>query len=41
MTRTTWRPLPDGGVRQTFESSPDGGKTWTASFDGFYKKVKP
>jgi hypothetical protein len=39
MTRTTWRPLPDGGVRQTFESSQDGGKSWTASFDGFYKRV--
>ena len=38
LTRATWRPLPDGGVRQTFESSTDGGKTWTTSFDGFYKK---
>jgi hypothetical protein len=40
-TRVTWRPLPDGGVRQTFESSSDGGKTWTVSFDGFYKKRTP
>jgi hypothetical protein len=39
-TRVTWRPLPDGGVRQTFEGSSDGGKTWTVSFDGFYKKAK-
>jgi hypothetical protein len=39
LTRATWRPLPDGGVRQTFESSRDGGKTWTVSFDGFYKKA--
>ncbi len=38
LTRVTWRPLPDGGVRQTFESSSDGGKTWRVSFDGFYKK---
>jgi hypothetical protein len=37
-TRVTFRPLPDGGVRQTFEGSTDGGKTWTVSFDGFYKK---
>jgi hypothetical protein len=37
--RATWRPLPDGGVRQTFESSTDG-KTWTVSFDGYYKKAK-
>jgi hypothetical protein len=40
LTRVTWRPLPDGGVRQTVESSSDG-KTWTVSFDGFYKKAKP
>jgi hypothetical protein len=39
-TRVTWRPLPEGGLRQTFESSTDGGKTWTVSFDGFYKKAK-
>lgn len=38
LTRVTWRPLPDGRVRQTFESSRDGGKTWTVSFDGFYQK---
>lgn len=38
LTRATWRPQPDGGVRQTFESSRDGGKTWTVSFDGFYKR---
>jgi hypothetical protein len=38
LTRVKWAPLPDGGVRQTFESSSDGGKTWTVSFDGFYKK---
>ena len=40
LTRATWRPLPDGGVRQTFESSTDGGKSWTVSFDGYYKKTK-
>src|SRR5262245_50113149 len=39
-TRVTWRPLPNGGVRQTFESSSDGGKSWTVSFDGFYTKSK-
>ena len=38
MSRATWRPLPQGGLRQTFESSTDGGKTWTLSFDGVYKK---
>ena len=40
-TRVTWRPLPDGRVRQTFESSTDGGKTWSVSFDGFYKTSPP
>ena len=37
MNRATWRPTADG-VRQTFESSSDDGKTWTMSFDGYYKK---
>jgi hypothetical protein len=41
LTRATWRPLPDGRVRQTFETSRDGGKTWTVSFDGFYTKRAP
>ena len=40
ISRATWRPLPDGRVRQTFETSPDGGKTWTMSFDGYYKKAR-
>ncbi|HJQ40481.1 MAG TPA: hypothetical protein VKB93_25320 [Thermoanaerobaculia bacterium] len=40
LTRATWRPLPDGRVRQTFESSTDNGKTWGVSFDGFYSKAK-
>jgi hypothetical protein len=37
-TRVKWRPLPEGGVRQTFESSSDVGKTWQVAFDGFYRK---
>lgn len=41
LTRVTFRPLPDGRVRQTFEGSSDGGKTWSVSFDGFYKKAAP
>jgi len=39
LQRVTFRPLDGGRVRQTFESSTDGGKSWTASFDGFYKKA--
>jgi tetratricopeptide (TPR) repeat protein len=34
--RGTWTPLPDGRVRQYFEQSDDGGKTWNAWFDGYY-----
>ena len=37
--RIRWTPQPDGRVRQTWESSTDGGKTWTVSFDGWYKKT--
>lgn len=40
LTRTTWRPLPGGTIRQAFQSSTDGGKTWGTSFDGFYTKAK-
>lgn len=35
--RITWEPLPDGGVRQTWDSSTDDGQTWTTRFDGRYK----
>jgi hypothetical protein len=35
-TRGTWTPNADGSVRQVFEDSKDGGKTWTVSFDGHY-----
>lgn len=36
--RITWTPLPDGRVRQLWESSADGGKTWNVQFDGMYAK---
>ena len=35
--RITWTPLP-GGLRQLWETSRDGGATWTPAFDGQYKK---
>jgi hypothetical protein len=41
MERITWTPNPDGTVRQHWEQSTDGGKTWTAAFDGLYRKKKP
>jgi hypothetical protein len=39
LQRIAWTPLPDGRVRQLWESSADGGKTWTVTFDGYYTKV--
>jgi hypothetical protein len=36
--RIAWEKLADGRVRQTWDVSSDGGKTWTNSFDGFYAK---
>ncbi|MBA3565160.1 MAG: tetratricopeptide repeat protein [Gammaproteobacteria bacterium] len=36
--RGTWTPLDDGRVRQFFEQSNDGGKTWAPWFEGFYAR---
>jgi tetratricopeptide (TPR) repeat protein len=36
--RMTFTKLPDGKVRQLFEQSADGGKTWRAGFNGTYVK---
>lgn len=38
LQRISWQPLPDGRVRQLWESSKDGGGTWTVAFDGYYAK---
>ena len=40
MVRGTWRLLADGRVRQAFEQSSDGGKTWKLSFEGFYVRKR-
>jgi len=34
--RIAWSLNDDGSVRQLWESSADGGKTWTVQFDGKY-----
>jgi len=34
----TWTLNPDGSVRQHWQSSSDGGETWTTAFDGLYVK---
>jgi len=39
--KITWTPNTDGSVRQHWEQSTDGGKTWTDAFDGLYRKKKP
>jgi hypothetical protein len=36
--RGLWTPLDDGRVRQYFEQSNDGGKTWAPWFEGFYSR---
>ena len=38
--RVTWTPMEDGRVRQFWQTSNDGGTTWTVSFDGYYEKKK-
>jgi hypothetical protein len=38
VNRITWTPLADGRVRQMWDISTDGGKTWVVSFDGYYKR---
>lgn len=38
LQRITWTPNTDGSVRQHWEQSDDGGKTWPTSFDGLYRK---
>ena len=36
INRITWSPVEGGKVRQHWETSKDGGKTWQTSFDGLY-----
>jgi hypothetical protein len=38
LNRVTWTPNADGSVRQFWELSKDGGKTWSVVFDGRYAK---
>jgi hypothetical protein len=35
-----WEKLENGNVRQTWNLSTNGGKTWKVQFDGEYKKSK-
>ncbi len=36
--RINWIPLGDGRVRQIWEISRDGGKSWGVTFDGLYTR---
>src|SRR5579872_4808 len=36
--RIAWTPGKNGQVRQVWDYSLDGGKTWTNSFDGTYRR---
>jgi hypothetical protein len=38
LNRITWSPAASGGLRQLWETSADGGKTWSVAFDGRYIK---
>ena len=35
----TYTPAGDGAVRQFGETSDDGGKTWSPSFDFIYRQA--
>jgi hypothetical protein len=36
INRITWTPLDAGRVRQHWQTSKDGGRTWETSYDGLY-----
>jgi len=38
--RITWTALPDGSVRQLWESTPVGKEEWATQFDGLYVREK-
>ena len=40
LERLTFTRLGDGGVRQLWEKSADGGKTWAVAFDGTYVRKR-
>lgn len=39
--RIRWTPNGDGTVRQVWDVSRDGGKTWRSAFDGKYVRSRP
>lgn len=41
LDRITWTPMEDGRVRQHWQMTIDGGKSWQVLFDGYYQKDRP
>ena len=41
MHRIRWSRLPDGRVRQHWETSEDSGANWVTAFDGYYQRRGP
>ena len=40
LERLTFTKISDGRIRQLWEQSTDGGKTWAVAFDGTYVRKK-
>jgi len=40
LNRISWERISDHEVRQLWESSADGGETWTVQFDGLYSRKR-
>ena len=40
LQRISWTPQPEGGVVQQWDTSDDGGRTWTTSFRGHYRRKR-
>jgi hypothetical protein len=38
LDRITWTPNADGTLRQLWDQSLDGGRSWTIVFDGIYTR---
>lgn len=38
LNRITWTPSTDGSVKQVWDASSDGGKSWTNQFTGLYRR---
>lgn len=38
--RISWEKKSDDELRQLWETSPDGGQTWSVAFDGTYRRKK-